>query len=156
MVLLRSSAMKRGPIVVATCWCACLNVSALAESCDQRYPQSCRLEVSTTIIKTKGDADVPAPVSRRMKRLRKPVAARVRLAANAPVPSPRPSPVVEPVTVASVSLPSQPARRATAVAKPIAIVDQAFNSLTVSDWTDAALAAALINRRNHILGLMPH
>jgi hypothetical protein len=47
--------MKCALTIAATCCCALSNV-ALAESCDQRYPGSCRIEVSTTIITTKGDA----------------------------------------------------------------------------------------------------
>jgi hypothetical protein len=152
--------MKPGPIVSAvTCYCV-LTGSAAAETCDQRYPGSCRLEVSTTIVKTKGEAETAAVaprVSGRITRTRKPLAKGNRVsAATAAVPLPPPSPrrILAPVTVSSVPLPP-PSRRRSAVPsgiKPTAVVDQAFNTLTASDWTNGALEAALLSRRDHMLG----
>jgi len=130
--------MKRALILVAVCCPALLNVSAFAETCGQRYPGSCRLEVSTTIVRTKGDVTaVPAPVSQRMKRGRKTAAKRAR-----------------PKVIASVPLPPPSPRRMAAFSKPTTIVDAAFNILTLSDSTNAALEAALISRRTDILGAM--
>jgi hypothetical protein len=131
--------MKLAPIVAAaTCCCALLTVSAAAETCDQRYPGSCRLEVSTTTVKTKGDSAAVAPrSSRRIKRARKPVAKSVRLAApTVSVPLPPPSP-----------------RRVAAASgtKPTTVVNEAFNSLASSGSTDRALEAALISRRDQFL-----
>jgi hypothetical protein len=138
----RNSPMKQICLVAAaTCCCALLNVPAVAETCEQRYPGSCRLEVSSTIVRTKGEpAAVATPrLSRRVKSARKSLAAGVRLAAIPSVPLPSPSP-----------------RRMTALSanKPTTVVDEAFNSLTVSDSTDSALEAALISRRNHFFESM--
>jgi len=54
------------------------------------------------------------------------------------------------------SVPSPPPspRRMAAFSKPTTIVDAAFNILTLSDSTNAALEAALISRRTDILGAM--
>ena len=134
--------MKLAPIVAAaTCCCALWTVSAAAETCDQRYPGSCRLEVSTTTVKTKGDAAAVAPrSSRRIKRTRKLIAKGVRLAApTVSVPLPPPSP-------RRIAAPSG--------TKPTTVVNEAFNSLASSGSTDRALEAALISRRDHILGFM--
>ena len=130
--------MKRALILAMVCCSALLNVSAFAETCGQRYPGSCRLEVSTTIVRTKGDTTAASPrLSQRMKRARKMVAKGVRLEVIASVPLPPPSP-----------------RRTAAFSKPTTVVDEAFNILTLSDSTDAALEAALISRRTDILGSM--
>jgi hypothetical protein len=127
--------MKRALILATVCCSAILNASAFAETCGQRFPGSCRLEVSTTIVRTKGDTTAASPhLSRRMKRARKMVAKGVRLEVIASVPLPPPSP-----------------RRMAAFSKPTTIVDEAFNILTLSDSTDAALEAALISRRTDIL-----
>ena len=105
---------------------------------------SCRLEVSTTTVKTKGDtAAVASRSSRRVKRTRKLTAKGVRLAAvrlaapTVSVPLPRPSP-----------------RRVAAASgtKPTTVVNEAFNSLASSGSTDRALEAALISRRDQFLG----
>jgi hypothetical protein len=136
-----------------------LTGSGAAETCDQRFPGSCRLEVSTTIVKTKGEADTAAVAprfSRRIKRTRKLHAKGVRLAAatvSVPMPPPSPRRILAAVTVSSVPLPPSPRRiAAPSGIKPTAVVDQAFNILTASDSTDGSLGAALISRRNHMLG----
>jgi hypothetical protein len=162
--------MKLAPIVAAaaTCCCALWTVSAAAETCDQRYPGSCRLEVSTTTVKTKGDTVAVAPrSSRRIKRIRKLAAkgvrpAAVRLAAPAvSVPLPRPSPrrvatkgVRLAAATVSVPLPPPSPRRVAAAfgTKPTTVVNEAFNSLASSGSTDRALEAALISRRDQLLG----
>jgi hypothetical protein len=131
--------MKLAPIVAAaSCCCALLAVSAAAETCDRRYPGSCRLEVSTTTVKTKGDSAAVAPrSSRRIKRARKPIAKGVRPAApTVSVPLPLPSP-------RRVAAPSG--------TKPTTVVNEAFNSLASSGSTDRALEAALISRRDQFL-----
>jgi len=131
--------MKRALILVAVCCPALLNVSAFAETCGQRYPGSCRLEVSTTIVRTKGDTTAASPrlSQQRIKRARKTAAKRAR-----------------PKVIASVPLPPPSPRRMAAFSKPTTVVDEAFNILTLSDSTDAALEAALISRRTDILGSM--
>ncbi len=166
--------MKLAPLVAAaTCCCALWSVSAAAETCDQRFPGSCRLEVSTTTVKTKGDTLAVAPrSSRRIKRTRKLTAkgvrpAAVRLAAHTvSVPLPPPSPrrvATKGVRLAairlaaptvSVPLPRPSPRRVAAASgtKPTTVVNEAFNSLASSGSTDRALEAALISRRDQFLG----
>jgi hypothetical protein len=194
-MVLRRLPMKLARILAAaTSSCVLLTVSAAAETCDRRYPGSCRLETSTTIVTTKGEA-APTPshliqrlvgritgdttatapqitadapqLSRRVKRVRKPLAAArkprataVRLTAIAPVPMPAPSPrrVAVPLTTKPTTLIAAPSATepTTVIAAPSAtkattVVDQAFNTLTLSDSNDGALEAALISRRNLIL-----
>jgi hypothetical protein len=152
--------MKLAPVIAAaTCCGALLTVSAAAETCGQRYPGSCRLEVSTTIVKTTGDTAAVAPrSSRRIKRTRKPLARVVRLATatvSVPLPPSSPRRILAAATV-SVPLPPPSPRRITAPSgtKPTTVVDEAFNSLTLNDPSDGALEAALISRRDHFLGFV--
>ena len=145
--------MTRALFAAATCCCALSTVAALAESCDRRYPGSCRLEVSTTIVRTKGAAAVPARAPQRVKRARKPLPMS-SLAGIAPVPLPPPSPrrITTASTLVPVPLPTPSPRRLAAFTKPTTIVDQAFNILTLNDSNDAVLEAALSNRRTQFIG----
>jgi hypothetical protein len=146
--------MTRALFAAATCCCALSSVSALAEGCDRRYPGSCRLEVSTTIVKTKGDSTaIPARSPQRMKRARKPLAVGIRVTGIASVPLPAPSPrrIAAFSTFARVPLPTPSPRRLAAFTKPTTIVDEAFNILTLNDSNDAVLEAALSNRRTRFL-----
>ena len=149
-----NSPMKRALVTAATCCCALSNL-AHAESCDQRYPGSCRIEVSTTIVRTKGDINaIAARPSRSMTQARKPFATGGRPAGMASESLSRQSParmsaLSEP---ASVPLPAAAPHRKAMFSKPIAIVDEAFNILTLNESFDTPLEAALINRRTDILG----
>ena len=166
--------MTRALFAAATCCCALSSVSALAESCDRRYPGSCRLEVSSTIVRTKGDSAaiparsstlvrvkgdstaIPARSPQRTKRARKPLPMGIRLAGVAPVPFPPSSPrrITALSALPPVPLPTPSPRRLAAFTKPTTIVDEAFNILTLNDSNDAVLEAALSNRRTQFLGSM--
>jgi hypothetical protein len=104
------AAMMKLPALAAfaTCCCALFDVPVAAQSCDERYPESCPAEVSTTVVRTKGDAAAIAPrssrrtkgASKRLPKAPRLAAARVSLprpsprslAASEPMPLPRPSP----------------------------------------------------------------
>ena len=130
-IRLGSSPMKLAFVTAATCCCALSNI-AQAESCDQRYPGSCRIEVSTTIVRTKGDTTaITMRSSHRMKRARPVVTGPASIGS---VPLPQASPLRTTLRSASSSVPlPPPSRRGIAAPyKPTAIVDSAFNILTLT------------------------
>lgn len=136
------------------CCCVLLSVPAAAETCDQRFPGSCRVEVSTTVLAVKGETlqrqarpiRQPKQVRhskriRHAQRARIVAATRVRTAVRTTtavpdVPAPKPAPP----SLGSV----QP--------KPGVVVDDAFNVLTTGDSSDSALEQALMARRDQLLG----
>jgi hypothetical protein len=131
-------------VVVATCCYALLDVPAAAQVCDERYPGSCPVDVSTTTVGTNTHKPLP-------KGTHLPTAA-------ISVPMPRPSPRrMLPAATVSVPLPPPSPRRMTAASrtKPTTLVEEAFQSLTLNESVQRALEAALIKRRDHILGLVP-
>lgn len=140
--------MKR-PLVrllVMCCWVLPAGPAA-AESCDERYPGSCRVGASSTIVMAAGNQ---AAHTRRGRVGRaKPVrSARLHSSSAKPpvpfsVPFPRPTPMSE---VNGAAVETQMTARL--------VVDDAFNLLTASEeHGDPALERALLNQRDEMLGL---
>jgi hypothetical protein len=135
----------------AICCCALSDVPVAAQSCDERYPQSCSVAVSTTsVVGSKGDTEAIAsrssrrikgsskrlPIAQRSSRRIKGASKRLpkapRLAA-ASVPLPRPSPRS---LAASESVPLPPPSPSPVTDLPATagpIVDETFNGLTLKD-----------------------
>jgi hypothetical protein len=181
------AAMMKLPALAAfaTCCCALFDVPVAAQSCDERYPESCPAKVSTTVVRAKGDAAAIAPrSSRRIKGASKRLRKTPRLAAASvplprpsprslvasepmPLPSPSPSPVtVLPATAGpTVDTPvaDLPATAGPTVDTPVTVlpatvgptVDETFKVLTVNDGSHSVLGRALIKLRDHILGFVP-
>jgi len=138
--------MRFPAVPAAMCCSVALCVPAAGETCEQRYPGSCRIEVTTTITTVKDEiAKHEARPARRAKALRRiksvrvSSAQRVRIAANLlPMPKPRPS-----LWTAAMG------------AQPRFVVDDAFNVLAAGETRQSDLEAALINRRARMLGFAP-
>ena len=149
--------MKLARIVaVATCCSAQLEAPAAANACDERYPGSCRVETSTTVLSMKGDAERNVWGSSSRERAGKSVRRSTRPVATLSAPLPRPSPSLL-AAAASVPLPPPSPRRTSPGSRilPTTVVDEAFNILTLDDVSHERLETALIKRRDQILGLAP-
>jgi len=153
------------------CCCLLLGGFAAAETCDQRYPGSCRVEVSTSIVGVKGEPAQQARSPRQVKQShrakahksakRSRPAHRTRVAAAAArprgfdvvasVPLPRPSPRNVGRSIQGDANGAE-AMSEELHAKPGIVVDDAFNVLTTSDASDTALERALMARRDQMLG----
>jgi hypothetical protein len=153
------------------CCCVLLSGLAAAETCDRRFPGSCRVEVSTTIVSVKGEAVQQASsarqlkqtrharIQRSVKRPRHVARARVAtavlrhrsLAAVSRVPLPKPSPRVVALGTPGDATGAQELTGGLRP-KPGLLVDDAFNVLTTGDAGDLALEQALIAKRDQMLG----
>ena len=137
------------------CCCVLLSVPAAAETCDQRFPGSCRVEVSTTVLAVKGET-----LQRQARQIRQPKQARnskrVRHAQRARiVAAARVRTAMRTTTAAApaVQVPKPaPPLLSSMQPKPGVVVDDAFNVLTTGDSSDSALEQALMARRDQLLG----
>jgi len=133
--------------LIATCCWVLPTGPAAAESCDERYPGSCRMEVSGTIVMAAGN-QVAKTRRGRVGRAKPVRLAKVHRSSAKPpvplsVPFPRPSPMSDIKTAAEET--QMTARL---------VVDDAFNLLTANEqYGDPALERALLNQRNEMLGL---
>jgi hypothetical protein len=143
-----------------------LNAPAGAETCQERFPGSCRVEVSTTVLQAPGQVlQRSTPIARQGKRVRqgKPVrhaksvrhTKLTRHAKRAAAPAPQRARGDAVALRVSVPVPVPHPTRQVAIAlepKPVLLVDDAFNVLTIVSTADSALEEALLNRRDQMLG----
>ena len=139
--------MKRPAIgCLITACCLLAGAPARADSCDHRFGGSCRSESTTTIVRIKGEAEVPNTRRSRISRVKQSRTeksqrrAKRQLARRAPPVAAKP--FSEPVSVNAVS----------SAANPTRIVDEGFNTLAADEYLDPLLEEALMKVRQHILG----